>query len=331
MVAYLVQRLSSALVTLFIISIVCFVIINLPAGDVMDDYEWHLRSMGVDAETARETADGMRQLYGLNRPLPVQYGIWLSRFVQGDFGFSLITFQPVSELIWTRLARTVLLSLLSMTVAWSVGISLGIYSATHQYSLGDYVATMLGFLGLSIPGFLLALVLLVFTLYVLRAGVPTGLWSQKYANEPWTWAKIKDLLAHLWIPVLVAGVPGMAGLLRIMRGNLLDILGEQYVEMARAKGLRESTVILKHAVRVAINPLVSMLGMQFPSIISASVVVSIVLGIPTVGPMLFDALKSQDIYVSGTILMFLGILLVIGNFVADLLLAWVDPRIRISE
>jgi peptide/nickel transport system permease protein len=331
MLAYLVQRIASSIVTLLIISVVCFVIINLPAGDVMDEYEWHLRSLGYEAETARDTADGLRQAYGLDRSLPGQYLVWLARFVQGDFGYSMITFQPVSELIWARMARTVVLAGLSIVLAWVAGVLIGIYSATHQYSAGDYLATTIGFLGLSIPDFLLALVLLVFSLYVLDMGVPTGFYSQQYVNAPWSWAKVVDLLKHLWIPVLVSGTGGMAGLLRIMRGNLLDVLGHQYIEMARAKGLPERTVIMKHAVRVAINPLISILGMQFPAIISAGVIASIVLGVPTVGPLLLDSLRSQDIYVSATILMMLGVLLVIGNLIADFLLAWADPRIRISE
>lgn len=331
MVAFLAQRFASSLVTLFIISIVCFVIINLPAGDVMHEYEWHLRSMGYEVEAARSAANDMRERYGLNQPLPVQYVIWLSKFVQGDFGYSMTTFQPVANLIWDRLARTLLLAVLSIGFAWIAGIAIGIYSATHKYSPGDYVASIFGFLGLSIPDFLLALVLLVFSLYVLGAGVPTGLFSQQYVNAPWSWDRVKDLLWHLWIPIVVSGTGSMAGLLRIMRGNLLDVLDSQYIEMARAKGLPERTVIMKHAVRVAINPLISILGMQFPAIISAGVIASIVLGIPTIGPLLLDSLRSQDIYVSATLLMFLGILLVIGNLIADLLLAWVDPRIRITD
>jgi peptide/nickel transport system permease protein len=331
MITFLAQRLISAAVTLFLISIVCFVIINLPAGDVMHEYEWHLRAMGYEVEAARSAADDMRQRYGLHQPLPVQYVVWLAKFVQGDFGYSMTSFQPVADLIWARIARTLLLALLSIAVAWIAGIAIGIYSATHKYSVGDYTATVFGFLGLSIPDFLLALALLVFSLYVLGAGVPTGLFSQQYVNAPWTLGKIKDLLWHLWIPIIVSSTGSIAGLLRIMRGNLLDVLNSQYIEMARAKGLPERTVILKHAVRVAINPLISILGMQFPAIISAGVIASIVLGIPTIGPLLLDSLRSQDIYVSATILMFLGILLVIGNFVADLLLVWVDPRIRISD
>jgi peptide/nickel transport system permease protein len=331
MLVYLLQRFVSSLVTLLIISIVCFVIINLPAGDVMNEYEWHLRSIGYESDAARETANGLRRVYGLDQSLPVQYIIWLARFIQGDFGYSMITFQPVSSLIWARMARTVLLAVLSLGVAWIVGVAIGIYSATHQYSPGDYLASIIGFLGLSIPDFLLALLLLVFTLYVLDAGVPTGFYSQQYVNAPWSWGKFVDLLRHLWIPVVVAGTSGMAGLLRIMRGNLLDVLGHQYIEMARAKGLPERTVIMKHAVRVAINPLISLLGMQFPAIISAGVIASIVLGVPTIGPLLLDSLRAQDVYVSATILMLLGVLLVLGNLVADFLLAWVDPRIRISE
>jgi peptide/nickel transport system permease protein len=331
MFAFLVNRIVSSLVTLLIISLVCFVIINLPAGDVMNEYEWHLRSMGYETDAAKQAADDMRRQYGIDRPVPLRYAIWITRFIQGDFGHSMISFQPVSDLIWDRMARTLVLAVLSIAVAWFAGIAIGIYSATHRYTLGDHFATFFGFLGQSIPDFLLALVLLIFSLYVLGTGVPTGFYSQQYVNAPWSWGKFQDLLGHLWIPILVSSIGSLAGLLRIMRGNLLDVLGNQYIEMARAKGLPERTVILKHAVRVAINPLISILGMQFPAIISAGVIASIVLGVPTIGPLLLDSLRSQDIYVSATILMLLGVLLVIGNLVADLLLAWADPRIRISD
>jgi peptide/nickel transport system permease protein len=331
MLDYLIRRIISAGVTLFIISLVVFAIINLPAGDVMDEYEYRLVAAGYTATAAKEAADAIRQLYGLDRPLPLQYTIWLTKFVQGDMGYSLVTFQPVRTLVADRFVRTVLLALMSLIFAWVGGVLIGIYTAVHHNTLGDYTLTIIGFLGLSVPDFLTALVLLVFAFYVLKVGVPTGLMSIEYAQASWSWAKVKHVANHLWIPIIVGGATGWAGLMRIMRGNLLDVLGSQYIEMARAKGLPERTVVMKHAVRVAINPLISILGMHFPDIISASVVASIVLAIPTIGPTLLTALRNQDIYVAASIQMLLGILLVVGNFVADLLLAWADPRIRLAE
>jgi len=331
MIAYLAKRLLSSLVTIIAISMVCFVIINLPGGDVTSEYETRLQAnYGYTRQAALVAGEALRHQYGLDQPRPLQYATWLRQFVQGDFGISLVTFRPVADLIWERMLYTLIFAFLGLGVSWTVGIAIGIYSATHQYGFSDYLATSIGFLGLSIPDFLLALVLLTVSVLVFHTGLPTGLFSAQYASAPWSGLKVRDLLGHLWIPMIVIGLPGAASVLRIMRGNLLDVLGHQYIETARARGLPERSVIIKHAVRVAINPLISLIGVQFPLIISAGIVVSIVLGLPTVGPLLYDALLSQDIYVSATVLMLLGILLVMGNFVADLLLAWVDPRIRLA-
>ena len=331
MVTYAIRRVLIAVPTLLLISILCFVVINLPAGDVITDYESRLIiSQGYQVESARAEGDSIRAMYGLNHPLPVQYLYWLANFLRGDFGVSLVTFRADWQTIWENLSFTVLIAALSLALSWVVGIPVGIYSATRQYSFLDGILTVLSFIGLSVPGFLLALSLLVFLTFVMNAPLMTGLFSAEYSDAPWNWAKIKDLLAHLWIPVLIGGLPGIAGLMRIMRANLLDELGRQYVETARAKGLPERVVIVKHAVRMAINPLVSMLGMQFPQIISGGVITSIVLGLRTIGPILNSALQAQDIYVSSTILMMLGILLVAGNLFADFLLGWVDPRIRVG-
>ncbi len=331
MIAYLAKRLLSSVITIIVISMVCFVIINLPGGDVTSEYETRLQAnYGYTRQAALVAGAALQHQYGLDQPRPFQYVTWLRQFVQGDFGISLVTFRPVADLIWERMLYTLIFAGLGLGVSWVVGITIGIYSATHQYAFSDYLATFIGFLGLSIPDFLLALVLLTVSVLVFRTGLPTGLFSAQYASAPWSWLKVRDLLGHLWIPMIVVGLPGAASVLRIMRGNLLDVLGHQYIETARARGLPERSVIIKHAVRVAINPLISLIGVQFPLIISAGIVVSIVLGLPTVGPLLYDALLSQDIYVSATVLMLLGILLVIGNFIADLLLAWVDPRIRLA-
>ncbi len=328
---YLTRRFISSVVTIIVISMMCFLIINLPSGDVASEYEYRLQANhGYSRQSALVAGEVLRHQYGLDQPLPLRYAAWLREFVQGDFGVSLVTFRPVADLIWERMLYTLLFAFLGLGVSWAVGIAIGIYSATHQYSFSDYLATLIGFLGLSIPDFLLALVLLTVSVLVLGTGLPTGLFSQSYADAEWSWGKVRDLLGHLWIPMIVIGLPGAASVLRIIRGNLLDVLGHQYIETARARGLSERRVILKHAARVAINPLISLMGVQFPLIISAGIVVSIVLGLPTVGPLLYDALLSQDIYVSATVLMLLGILLVIGNFVADLVLAWVDPRIRLG-
>ena len=330
MLDYVIRRVLIAIPTLLLISFICFIVINLPAGDVITTYEQNLiGNRGWSAEEAKIEGDNIRREYGLNRPIPIQYLYWLWAFLQGDFGVSLVTFDRVaSEVIWTNLGYTMLIASLSLGLSWAVGLPIGIYSATRQYSLSDGVFTVLSFIGLSIPGFLLALAILVFMTFVLDAPLLTGLYSREYANAPWSLGRVRDLAAHLWLPVFVGGIAGIASLMRVMRGNLLDELGRQYVETARAKGLTEKVVVIKHAVRMAINPLISLLGMQFPEIISGNVITAIVLGLRTIGPTLNSALQAQDVYVSSAILMILSVMLVLGNLVADLLLAWIDPRVR---
>ena len=330
MLDYVIRRVLIAIPTLLLISFICFIVINLPAGDVITTYEQNLiGNRGWTANDAKIEGDNIRKEYGLDRSIPVQYVYWLVAFMQGDFGVSLVTYDRVaSEVIWRNLGYTMLIASLALGLSWAVGLPVGIYSAARQYSVSDGVFTVLSFVGLSIPGFLLALAILVFMTFVLDAPLLTGLYSPEYANAPWSFGRARDLAAHLWLPVLVGGIPGIASLVRIMRGNLLDELGRQYVETARAKGLAEKVVVIKHAVRVAINPLISLLGMQFPEIISGGVITSIVLGLRTIGPTLNSALQAQDVYVSSAILMILSVMLVIGNLVADLLLAWVDPRVR---
>ena len=330
MLDYVIRRVLIAIPTLLLISFICFIVINLPAGDVITTYEQNLvGNRGWGEEEARMEGDNIRREYGLDRPIPIQYLYWLWAFLQGDFGVSLVTYDRVaSEVIWTNLGYTMLIASLSLGLSWAVGLPIGIYSATRQYSLSDGVFTVLSFIGLSIPGFLLALAILVFMTFVLDAPLLTGLYSPEYADAPWSIGRVRDLAAHIWLPVLVGGIPGVASLMRVMRGNLLDELGRQYVETARAKGLTEKVVVIKHAVRMAINPLISLLGMQFPVIISGNVITAIVLGLRTIGPTLNSALQAQDVYVSSAILMILSVMLVLGNLVADLLLAWIDPRVR---
>ncbi|MBM3262678.1 MAG: ABC transporter permease, partial [candidate division Zixibacteria bacterium] len=271
--------------------------------------------------------EGLRERYGLDRPLWQQYLTWVSGFVQGDFGESFDFEREVDELIWDRLGYTILLSLGSMLFTYVTAIPLGIYSAMHQYRWPDHLLTLIGFVGASIPGFLLALALMVAMFE--GFGVPLfGLFSTAYEGAPWSYGKVIDFLNHLWIPVIVVGLNGAAGLMRIMRGNLLDVLGQPFVQTARAKGLKESVVVVRHAVRIAINPLITIFGMSLPGILSGSTIVSIVLGLPTIGPLLLRSLLNEDIFLAGTLLMMFSVLLVIGNLIADIALAWADPRIR---
>ena len=325
MFAYIVRRFLYMFVTLFFISIIGFTIINLPSGTYLDAHIATLRQQGTSTST--EQIEALTRKYGLDKPIYEQYWTWITGFVQGDFGRSFRHDRPVDELIWSRLGYTTLIATATLLITWAVAIPIGIYSATHQYSVGDHTFTVLGLAGISVPSFLLALVLMVVAQRTFGVSVG-GLFSAEYVNAPWSWAKFVDLLNHLWIPVLVLVASGTAELIRLMRGNLLDIVNMQYIQAARARGQSERVVILKHAVRNAIHPLIMTLGMSLPFIISGSMVLSIVMGLPTTGPLYFNALRDQDMYLAGTFLMMLAILLVIGNFIADLMLAWIDPRIQ---
>ena len=252
---------------------------------------------------------------------------WIGGFLHGDFGESFRYEREVKDLIWERLGLTVLLSLGSLLFVYLMAIPLGIYSATHKYGAVDSVLTLLAFFGMSLPGFLIALIIIV--LVYRFTGVPLfGLFSPYYQTANWDAGKVLDLLQHLWVPIIVISINGVAGLMRVMRANLLEVLGEPFVRTARAKGLKESTVVIKHAARIAINPLISMLGMSLPGILSGETIIAIVLGLPTVGPLLLQALQDQDMYLAGTLILFMSLLLIIGNLLADLALAWADPRIR---
>ncbi|MFP4055696.1 MAG: ABC transporter permease [Candidatus Brocadiia bacterium] len=327
MTAYIIRRILLAIPTLLAISIISFVIIQLPEGDYLDRRIQELEERYGDSTSARARAEELRQRYGLREPMWRRYLMWIGGFVRGDFGESFEYEWEVNQLIWERLGLTVLIAAASLLFSYAVAIPLGIYSATHQYKWSDHFLTFLAFVGMSVPAFLVALALMVFAFEVFR--VPLfGLFSSYYEGAPWTWGKLGDLLKHLWIPVIVVGINGTAGLMRIMRGNLLDVLGQPFVLTARAKGLKERVVVVKHAVRIAINPLISILGMSLPRILSGSAIVSIVLGLPTVGPLLLRSLTHEDVYLAGTLIMMLSILLVVGNLLADIALAWADPRIR---
>lgn len=325
MLAFIARRLVYMISTLVLISFVGFLIINLPPGSYIDVFQAQRQLQGT--HTAEAELEALKRRYGLDKPVPVQYWIWVKGFVRGDFGRSFEFNREVSELIWERLGFTVAIATGSLLFIWLVAIPIGIYTATHQYKLGDNVATIVGMAGLSIPDFMLALVLMV-VIQRLFGFTVGGLFSREYVDAPWSLAKVIDLVKHLWVPIVVVGTSGTAGLMRIMRGNLLDILNMQYVQAARARGLREATVVVKHAVRNAIHPLIMLLGMSLPTIISGSLIVSIVLGLPTTGPLYFNALRQQDMYLAGTFLMFLAFMLVLGNFLADILLGLIDPRIR---
>lgn len=311
--------------TLIIISIITFIIIQLPPGDFVTTAQAEIAASGGGMDAS--AVEAMRIRYGLDQPMLVQYWRWVSGFPRGDFGYSLEWSAPVWDIMAGRLGWTLLLSGLALVFMWLVSIPIGIYSARHQYSLGDNVFSFLGFLGLSVPDFMLSLMWLVFATMMLGISA-SGLYSPQMVDAPWSFAKFLNLLNYIWPPVVIMGVVGTAELIRIMRGNFLDILNQQYVTTARSKGLVEKVVVQKYAVRMAINPMISVLGMQIPKMISSSIIVGFVLSIPTVGPIFLRALITQDMYLAGTILLLMTVMLLIGNFLADIALAWVDPRIR---
>jgi len=325
MVSYIIRRVAYSLVLLALVSFAGFLIIELPPGDFLTQHLAELQARG-DRSAEQRIAE-LKARYGLDKPLLTRYWIWITHFVQGDFGRSFRYDRPVNELIGQRIALTAALALASMILTWLIAIPIGIYSATHQYSLGDQIFTTISFIGLGLPGFLVALIILFFAVFFFDQEIG-GLFSREYVDAPWSLGKFLDLLKHLWIPALIASITGTASLMRIMRGNLLDTLGQPFVQAARARGLKERTVIIKHAVRIAINPLITILGTSLPALISGAALVEIVLNLPTTGPLYVEALQRQDMYLAGTFLVFLTFMLLLGNLIADILLAWVDPRIR---
>ncbi len=326
MAEYSLNRLVSFFPTLFIVSILVFIIINAPPGDYLTVLANELRQTG-DAAAEYELGI-LEQRYGLNQPIHVRYWKWITNFVKGDLGESFEWRKPVSEVIGDRLLLTLILSGSTMFFTWLISIPIGVYTAIHKDSLSDRVLTIVGFLGLATPNFLLALVALYLSAVHFQVIGVGGLFSEEFASAPWSVAKAIDLVKHMIIPILVIGTSQMAELIRIMRSNMLDILGQPYVLTNRAKGLKGHVIVYKHCLRVAINPLISMAGMQLPNLISGTMIVAIVLNLPTVGPMLRRALVSQDVYLSGSFLMIVTALLLVGNLLADVALALADPRIR---
>jgi peptide/nickel transport system permease protein len=314
--------------TLFGISVIAFLIIQLPPGD-------YLTSMIARMQDSGETVDPgqlarLREVYGFDDPIHIQYWKWISGILfRGDFGHSFEWNRPVADLIWDRMGSTLAISLASLAFVWAVAIPIGIYSAVRRHSVGDHVFTFLGFIGLAIPNFILALTLMYVTYRYLGQSVG-GLYSQQFVNAPWSWEKVLDLLSHLWIPIIVIGTSGTAALIRILRANLSDELNKPYVITARAKGLPEYRVVLKYPVRIALNPLVSAIGWVLPELISGVTITAIVLNLPTAGPLLLRALTVQDMYLAGSFILLMGVLTLVGMLISDILLALLDPRIRFT-
>ena len=325
MLEYIIRRILVAIPTLFLVALVGYISMELPPGDYVTRYVAQLEASGQAG--ARDRGATLRKLYNLDDPSYVRFGRWLVNFAQGDFGDSMIYQRPVRELIAQRLPLTLALTLPAFVLSWLIGVSLGVYSATRQYSVGDNVLTLLAFLGLGLPGFLIALILLVVT-WRLTGNVYIGLFSENMASAPWSLAKVLDLAKHLWIPIGTVVLTGTAWVMRVMRGNLLDEMRVNYVQATRAKGVPERVVIWKHAVRNAFHPLIMAMGGVLAWLISGTSIVEQVLGLPTLGPLFIQATLEQDIYLSGTILIIISFLLVLGNLLADIALAWLDPRIR---
>ncbi len=327
MLGYLVRRILIMVPTLIAISIVIFVIIHLPPGDYFTTYIAQLQSQGEGANLAKIAF--LKAQYGFDLPLWQQYLYWAGGLLRGDMGYSFAYDLPVTKVVGDRLFLTFLVSFTTIVFTYVVAFPIGVYSATHQYSLSDYLLTFLGFLGLATPSFLFALVL-VYLAHVWFGISVGGLMDPQYVGKPWSWAKAWSVFAHLWIPVIVIGTAGTASMIRRLRANLLDELQKQYVVTARAKGLHPLKALFKYPLRMALNPFVSDIGSLLPHVISGAAIVSVVMSLPTTGPMLLDALRSQDMYLAGSFLMFMEFLTVIGVFLSDIALAALDPRIRLQ-
>lgn len=325
MLGFICRRVLYMIPTVILVSIVTFLIIQLPPGDYLDTLAAELSdSGGLDSGTMA----ALREQYGLGQPIHVQYWKWITGIVfEGDFGLSFEKNLPVSDLIWDRLGWTFGISLLTLLFIWITALPIGIYSAVRKYSVGDYLATFFGFIGLAVPNFLLALVMMYVAFKYFGQSVG-GLVSPEYIGVAWSWDKFIDLLKHIWMPIVVVGTSGAAALIRIMRANLLDELYRPYVVTARAKGMSEFQLLLKYPVRVALNPFISTIGWILPTLVSGEIIVAVVMNLPTTGPMLLRALLVQDMYLAGSLILIVSLLTVLGTLISDLLLAWIDPRIR---
>ncbi len=328
MLRYVLKRLVYMIPTLFGMSLIAFLIIQLPPGDYLTSMISRMTENGENVDPA--TILRIREIYGFDDPMWLQYWKWISGILfRGDFGYSFEWNRPVADLIWERMGSTLAISVASLMFVWAVSLPIGIYSAVRRHSLGDHVFTFLGFIGLAIPNFILGLTLMYLTYKYLGQSVG-GLYSQEFVDAPWSMAKVLDLLAHLWIPVIVIGTSGTAALIRVLRANLTDELNKPYVITAKAKGLPERKVVLKYPVRIALNPFVSAIGWVLPELISGVTITAIVLNLPTAGPLLLRALISQDMYLAGSFILLMGVLTLIGMLISDVLLALLDPRIRFT-
>jgi peptide/nickel transport system permease protein len=328
MTRYILQRLALLPLLMVIYSFVIFVIIQAPPGDFLTAYVATLASSG--SSLSAEQIAAMRHQYGLDQPMIVQYFLWVQHLLHGDFGLSLEYQRPNAELISEMLGLTLALALFSFVLTWVLAIPAGIYSATHPRSVGDHILTVINYVGVATPNFMLALILMWVAFAYFDVSV-TGLFSPDYVNAPWSWSRVADLLAHIWLPALVLGIAGTARLSRIMRANLLDELNKPYVVTARAKGMKEWRLVLRYPVRLAFNPLVSTIGWYLPQLFSGSLIVATVMNLPNIGPLLLRALVNQDMYLAGGILLIYSFLTVVGTLVSDVLLALFDPRIRVEK
>jgi peptide/nickel transport system permease protein len=328
MLRFILVRALWMLPFLLAVSFLAFVLIQLPPGDYVTTY---IATLAASNEVVdRQAAADLRARFGLDQPMIIQYWKWITNVVlRGDFGLSFEWQQPVSELIWERMALTLVLTLSTLLLTWAIALPVGVFSAVKKYSIGDYVVTFVSFLGLAIPSFLLALVLMYVAAVHFGQSVG-GLFSEPYQNAPWSWDKVVDLVQHLWIPVVILAVSGTASLIRVMRANMLDELNRPYVTTARAKGLSEFTLLVKYPMRLALNPFISTIAWLLPNLVSGSIIVAIVLSLPTAGPLLLQSLMSQDMYLAGAFILLICTLTVIGALVSDILLALVDPRIRLE-
>lgn len=328
MLRFIVSRLLWMIPSLIAVSFLAFVLIQLPPGDYVTTY---IATLAASNEVVdQNTAADLRARFGLDQPMIIQYYKWISGIVlEGNFGLSFEWQQPVSELIWERMALTLVLTVSTLFVTWGIALPIGVFSAVKKYSIGDYFATFFSFLGLAVPSFLLALVLMYVAAVKLGQEVG-GLFSEKFINVPWSFDKVLDLIGHLWVPVIILAVSGTASLIRVMRANMLDELNKPYVTTARAKGLSEFALLMKYPLRVALNPFISTIAWLLPNLVSGSIIVAIVLSLPTAGPMLLQSLMSQDMYLAGAFVLLICALTLVGSLVSDILLALIDPRIRLE-
>jgi peptide/nickel transport system permease protein len=323
--SYLLGRAVYALAAIFIISIVSFVLIQAPPGDYLTSQLTRLQASGRRLDDA--TVERMEAQYGLDKPIYVQYGKWIAQMFRGNFGQSLYYNYSVLRLLGDYMPMTIILALITLVFIYVLSIPIGIFTAVKQYSVFDYLFTVLGFIGLSVPNFVLALVVMFFFYKTFGISIG-GLFSLEYVDAAWSWAKFADLVRHLWAPVIVVGIAGTAGIIRVIRAAMLDELGKEYMQVARAKGLSEFRLIMKYPVRVALNPILSTVGWQLPNIIGGFVIAGVVLNLPIIGPVLLNALTAQDMYLAGAIVLLLSVMTVIGTILSDIALAIADPRIR---